>query len=66
VLREGDIGAGGAINVKERPAHGVTSVLVSRALLGEHQLLGVALKAPELPADLRTWMEARAEAIGAR
>src|SRR5437868_12113078 len=34
VIREGDLGAGDAIEVISRPAHGVTSALVSRALLG--------------------------------
>ena len=61
VLREGGIAAGDAITVRERPGHGVTSALVSRALLGEHQLLAVATTAPELPLDLRAWMQERAE-----
>jgi MOSC domain-containing protein YiiM len=60
IVREGDIGAGDAIDVVSRPAHGVTSALVSRALLGEPRLLAAALEAPELPADLRAWMEDRA------
>ena len=49
-----------------RPAHGVTSALVSRALLGERQLLAAALRAPELPAELRAWMQERVEAGGTR
>jgi MOSC domain-containing protein YiiM len=60
VLREGDIAAGDRIDVVRRPAHGVTSALVSRALLGELQLLAAALRAPELPADLRAWLQERA------
>jgi MOSC domain-containing protein YiiM len=60
VVREGDIGRGDQIRVIDRPAHGVTSALVSRAILDEPQLLGAALKAPELPADLRDWMRRRA------
>jgi MOSC domain-containing protein YiiM len=63
ILREGDIAAGDAINVGERPPHGVTSALVSRAILGERQLLAAALTAVELPPDLRAWMLERAEAI---
>jgi len=43
-----------------RPAHAVTSALVSRALLREPQLLAAALQAPELPAGLRGWMQQRA------
>jgi MOSC domain-containing protein YiiM len=60
ILREGDIAAGDEITVLNRPAHAVTSALVSRALLGERQLLSAALLAPELPADLRAWMQERA------
>lgn len=66
ILDAGDIGAGDEITVEERPAHGVTSAVVSRALLCERQLLALALTAPELPADLRTWMKERARAIGTR
>jgi MOSC domain-containing protein YiiM len=62
VLREGDIAAGDRIEVVSRPAHGVTSALVARALLGEPQLLATALRALELPADLRAWMQERADA----
>jgi MOSC domain-containing protein YiiM len=60
VLREGEIAAGDRIEVVNRPAHGITSALVSRALLGETKLLPSALMAPELPADLRAWMRERA------
>ncbi|MGI9100477.1 MAG: GNAT family N-acetyltransferase [Solirubrobacteraceae bacterium] len=60
VVHEGDIGAGDQIDVVSRPAHGVTSALVSRALLREPQLLAAALQAPELPAGLRGWMQERA------
>jgi MOSC domain-containing protein YiiM len=59
VLREGDIGAGDEIAVSDRPEHGVTSALVARALLREPELLADALRAPELPADLRAWMQER-------
>jgi MOSC domain-containing protein YiiM len=60
VIHEGDIGAGDRIEVVSRPAHAVTSALVSRALLREPQLLPAALQAPELPAGLRRWMHERA------
>jgi MOSC domain-containing protein YiiM len=59
VLREGDIGAGDRIDAVSRPEHGVTCALVSRALLHEPRLLESALRAPQLPADLREWMEQR-------
>jgi MOSC domain-containing protein YiiM len=64
VVREGDIGAGDPIDVVSRPAHGVTSVLVSRAVLREPQLLTDALKAPELANELRGWLVKRAAASG--
>jgi MOSC domain-containing protein YiiM len=66
VVREGDIGSGDRIDVVHVPAHGVTSELVSRALLGESHLLPTALVAPELPADLRAWMQQRAERAATR
>lgn len=65
-VREGDIGAGDRIDVVSRPRHGVTSALVSRALLREPQLLGIALQAPELPAGLRDWMQQRAASAAQR
>ena len=66
VVQEGDIGAGDRIDVVSRPAHAVTSALVSRALLGEPQLLAAALRAPELPAGLRKWMQERAGKVRQR
>jgi MOSC domain-containing protein YiiM len=59
VLGEGDIGAGDRIDVVRRPPHGVTSALVSRALLRDPRLLVEALEAPELPHDLKDWMRER-------
>ncbi|HEV7805894.1 MAG TPA: MOSC domain-containing protein [Solirubrobacteraceae bacterium] len=60
VVREGEIGAGDRIDVLSRPEHGVTSALVSRALLRDPQLLTTALRAPQLPVELRAWMQERA------
>jgi MOSC domain-containing protein YiiM len=60
VIREGDIAADDAIEVVHRPAHGVTSAVVSRAILGEPELLAAAQQAPELPGDLRAWLQERA------
>jgi MOSC domain-containing protein YiiM len=62
IVEEGDIGAGDGIDVVHQPEHGVTSVIVSRALLAEPDLLSVSLCAPELPDDLRSWMQDRAAA----
>jgi MOSC domain-containing protein YiiM len=66
IVREGDIGPGDPIEVLSRPAHGVTSALVSRALVGEPELLPEALGATELPPELREWMAGRAEHAAAR
>jgi len=60
VIREGDIGAGDAIGVVSRPQHGVTSAVVFRAILGEPELLAGASEAPELPDELRAWLQRRA------
>ena len=60
VLEEGEIGADDSIRVLSRPAHGVTSALVSHAILRDPTALAVALRATELPADWRAWMEERA------
>jgi MOSC domain-containing protein YiiM len=62
VVEEGDIGPGDRIEVVSRPAHGVTSALVSRAILSDPSLLGSALEATQLPGGLREWMEERAAA----
>jgi MOSC domain-containing protein YiiM len=62
VVQEGDIGAGDRIDVVSRPAHGVTSALVARALQIEPELLPEALKATELPGDLHEWMASRIRA----
>jgi len=66
VIREGDIGAGDTIEVVARPEHGVTSSIVSRAILGEPSLLAAAAQAFELPDALREWMGERAEHHAAR
>jgi MOSC domain-containing protein YiiM len=60
VIEEGDIGAGDPIDVVSRPAHGITSALVSRAILLEPELLSAAQQAPELPGELRSWLQERA------
>ena len=66
VVQEGDIGAGDRVEVRSRPAHAVTSALVSRAILGEPHLIGAALQAPELAAGLREWMRERAATVRER
>lgn len=53
IATEGEIGAGDAIELLERPGHGVTTALVSDALLLDEALLGRVLDAPQLAEDLR-------------
>jgi MOSC domain-containing protein YiiM len=60
IRREGELGAGDAIELSDRPAHGVTVALVARAVMIDHALLERAAAAPELPADLSDWMLERA------
>jgi MOSC domain-containing protein YiiM len=60
IVREGEIGAGDAIEVTDRPDHGVTIALVARAVSIEPALLEFAAAAPALPADLAGWMRERA------
>jgi MOSC domain-containing protein YiiM len=60
IRTEGELGAGDAIEVTARPAHGVTVELVARAVMIDHALLARAAAAPELPADLADWMLERA------
>jgi MOSC domain-containing protein YiiM len=60
ILTEGNIAAGDAVEVLERPSHGITVALVSRAILVDPSLLADAAMAPELPPDLSEWMLERA------
>jgi MOSC domain-containing protein YiiM len=56
----GEIGAGDAIAVEDRPAHGITIALVARAVMIDPALLVLAASAPALPGDLADWMRERA------
>jgi MOSC domain-containing protein YiiM len=60
IVREGEIGAGDAIEVAGRPDHGVTIALVARAVSIEPALLDLAVTAPALPGGLADWMRERA------
>ena len=60
IVEEGDLGAGDVVDVHDRPAHGVTVALVSRAMLRDPFLTGRALEAPELAAGLRAQLAERA------
>jgi len=58
IIREGELGAGDAIEVVDRPDHGVTIALVSDAFLLDRSLLPRVLEAPQLAADLREMVAA--------
>ena len=60
IVAEGHLAADDPIRVISRPAHGITSRLVSDAILRDPTLIPSAVRAPELPADLRTWLAGRA------
>jgi MOSC domain-containing protein YiiM len=60
IVAEGELGAGDAIEVCERPGHDVTVALVSRAILLDETLLARAAAAPALPPELAGWMRERA------
>ncbi|HEY2636504.1 MAG TPA: hypothetical protein VGI54_03875, partial [Solirubrobacteraceae bacterium] len=60
IIEEGELGAGDAIEVIDRPDHGVTVATVLRAIVGDDDLLAVAATAPALPRDLADWLLQRA------
>jgi MOSC domain-containing protein YiiM len=64
ILTEGEVGAGDAVTVVHRPAHGVTIGDTFRAMTGERSLAPRLLEAPELPADIRErarrWVDGQA------
>jgi MOSC domain-containing protein YiiM len=57
VLEEGELSPGDAVELEERPDHGVTVALVSRAVLGEKELRPKVLEAPCLQPSLRRHIE---------
>jgi MOSC domain-containing protein YiiM len=60
IVTEGALEAGDEVSVVARPQHGVTIALVNEALLFDDELAPRLLQAPELPAGIREWAEARA------
>lgn len=68
IVEPGDVGAGDAVEVLDRPAHRVTVAEVSRALLGERALWPHVLRATRLPEgklrQLRERLDAEAPVTG--
>jgi MOSC domain-containing protein YiiM len=60
ILVEGELGAGDAVEILDRPQHGVTIAQVARAIMLDESELAAAAAAPELPASLSRWMLERA------
>lgn len=56
IVREGELGAGDPIEVRECPGHGVTTARVSEAVLHDRALGPEVLAAPELAGELRGYL----------
>jgi MOSC domain-containing protein YiiM len=63
IVREGELGAGDAVEILSRPEHGITVGLVGDAILLDDDLAARAAQAPELPASLAAWLRERAAEI---
>jgi MOSC domain-containing protein YiiM len=59
IVEEGDLGASDPVEVISRPDHGVTSRMVFDAILQDPDLLPAAVRAHQLPEELREWMTDR-------
>jgi MOSC domain-containing protein YiiM len=59
IAEEGEIEAGDGIEVLPAPGHGVTMLLIARAVLGEPDLAPRLLEAPALSAQWREWAKSR-------
>ena len=57
VLGEGELAPGDRVGVRERPEHGVTVAMVSRAVLGEKELRPRVLEAERLQHRLREHLQ---------
>jgi MOSC domain-containing protein YiiM len=57
IVQEGELGAGDAVEVIERPDHGVTMALMSAAILKDRSLLPSLLDAPGLIPMWREWID---------
>lgn len=59
IVAEGEIGAGDAIAIVDRPDHGISSRMVSDAILRDPTLRPLVVRAHQLPQELRTWITDR-------
>jgi MOSC domain-containing protein YiiM len=59
IVREGELGAGDAIAIVERPEHAVTIGLMAEVYLHDHARAAELLAAPALPDGFRAWVDGR-------
>ncbi len=59
IVQEGDVAAGDAIEVVDRPSHGVTVAIVADAIQKDIALAPRALEAPQLAEGLAGWLRER-------
>jgi MOSC domain-containing protein YiiM len=64
VPEPGELAAGDAIEIVERPGHGVTTEMLGRILFGDASLAPQALEAPQLSGPWRELIEARLATAG--
>lgn len=57
IIEAGEVGAGDAIDVLERPDHEVTVDLIASTYYGDHSRAGEILAAPKLPRGWRDWAQ---------
>jgi MOSC domain-containing protein YiiM len=60
IIEEGELGAGDAIEVVERPDHDITIAFVAHVYLHDRDAAERLLEAPALPAGWRDWASQRA------
>jgi MOSC domain-containing protein YiiM len=60
IVTPGELSPGDAIDIHDRPGHGVTIARVANAILLDETQLHVAAEAPQLPDELSRWMLERA------
>jgi MOSC domain-containing protein YiiM len=60
VVEQGDVGPGDAVELVERPEHGVSIGLIGEAYLADHSLAPRLLEASALPDSWRDWASQRA------
>jgi MOSC domain-containing protein YiiM len=63
IVEEGELGAGDAITVESRPAHGVTIAEVNHTYLRDHAAAARLVDVPELSRSWRDWARGEVERL---